>query len=90
MKLKLKIMMKEAEMIDMAKSKNKSNNMKGKISVLWTTLIFTIIAIALLIIGYHNQIVHWMMTMGIVILMIAVPIAVTIVYLIVKRKIEEM
>ena len=74
----------------MVKSKKKTDNMKGKISVLWTTLIFTILAIVLLIIGYHNTIVSWFMTMGIVILVICIPVAVSIIYLIVKRLIEEM
>lgn len=74
----------------MVKFKKKTDNMKGKISVLWTTLIFAILAVVLLIIGYHNEVVHWMMTMGIVILVISVPISISIIYLLIKRKIEEM
>ena len=67
--------------------KNDFNKNKG-ILLVWS--LFAIIGIILIIIGFYNDIVSWLVQFGIVLLVISAPILLFIIYLLIKKKIEDM
>jgi Na+/melibiose symporter-like transporter len=74
----------------MAKFKPKGKASKGNISILGTTLGFLIIGIILVIISYGENVIPWLKTTGIVLLVIAVPVLIWIVHNIIIEKIKDM
>lgn len=62
----------------------------GKVSVCATTLGFLVLGIILLIIGCKDNVVPWLKTTGIAILVIAVPIILWFAHLYISEKIKEM
>ena len=74
----------------MGKFKLKAKASKGNISILGTTLGFLILGIILLIIGYKDNVLPWLKTTGIVLLVIAVPVLIWMVHSIIIEKIKDM
>lgn len=74
----------------MGKFKQKAKASKGNISILGTTLGFLILGIVLLIIGCQDNVIPWLKTTGIVLLVIAVPVLIWMVHSIVIEKIKDM
>lgn len=74
----------------MGKFKPKAKTSKGNISILGTTLGFLILGIILLIIGYKDNVLPWLKTTGIVLLVIAVPVLIWMVHGIIIEKIKDM
>ena len=74
----------------MGKFKPKAKASKGNISILGTTLGFLILGIILLIIGYKDNVLPWLKTTGIVLLVIAVPVLIWMAHSIIIEKIKDM
>lgn len=55
-----------------------------------TTIIFLVIGIVLLVVGFFNEIVSWLWKYGLVLLAVTIPIIITIVHKIVSKKIDNM
>lgn len=66
---------------------NESKKSKG---VIISTLVFAILGAICLIIGYKNEIVWWLKNIGIVLLVIAAPLIIYIIYKEIISKIKEM
>lgn len=69
---------------------NKPNGNNKNIGVIAVSLFFAIAGLILIIIGYQNEIVSWMKTFGIVVLVISTPIIVFVLYQIINKKIKDM
>lgn len=68
----------------------KRKGSKANLGVIVTTIIFLIIGIILLIVGYGNEFLNWLKTFGVVILVISLPILVTCLGIIINNKIKEL
>ena len=68
--------------------KNKAS--KGNISILGTTLGFLVLGIVLLIIGCQDNVIPWLKTTGIVLLVLAIPAIICLVHNIIIEKIKDM
>ena len=66
--------------------KNDFNKNKG---ILLVSSLFAIIGIILIIIGFYNYIVSCLVQFGIVLLVISATILLFIIYLLIKKKIED-
>lgn len=74
----------------MGKCKFGNKASKGNISVLATTLVFLVLGIVFLVISYHNQVLPWLKTTGIALLVIAVPILLWVLHNVIIKKIKDM
>lgn len=68
---------------------NKPNGSNKNIGAVIITIVFAIIGIACLVIGYRNEIVSWMKTFGIVILVLTSPLIVFLLYKFIMNKIKD-
>ena len=68
---------------------NKPNGSNKNIGVIIIMAVFAIIGIACFIIGWRNEIVSWMKTFGIVIVVITSPLIVYLVYKFIMNKINK-
>lgn len=69
---------------------NKANGNTKSIGVIIITAVFAILGIICIIIGYKDEVLTWLSTFGIVLLVIASPILVYIIYQLVLKKIKDM
>lgn len=69
---------------------NKPNGNNKNIGVIIIMAVFAIIGVTCLIIGYKNEIVSWMKTFGIVILVLLSPAIVYLLYKFIISKIKDM
>lgn len=74
----------------MAKYKLKKERNKTNIAVIIVIIIFALIGGTLLLIGYKNEMLKWMKTFGIVLLVLTLPLVVFVIYTNVNRKIKDM
>lgn len=68
---------------------NKPNGNKKSIGVTIVTAVFAIIGIVCIIIGYGNDFLNWLMTFGIVILVLVSPILVFVIFTMIIKKIKD-
>lgn len=68
---------------------NKPNGSNKNIGVVILITVFAIIGIACLVIGWRNEIVSWLKTFGIVILVITSPLVVYLLYRFIMNKIKD-
>ena len=68
---------------------NKPNGNNKNIGMVVITIVFAIIGIVCFIIGYNNEIISWMKTFGIVILVLLLPLIVFLVYKFIIEKIKD-
>lgn len=62
---------------------------KAGIAVTLVTAVFAILGIVFLVIGYHDEVLRWMATTGIALLVVAlIPIG-ALVYTLIQRKIDS-
>lgn len=71
-------------------SYNKPAGNKKSIGVIIVTAVFAIIGIICIIIGYGSEFLTWLTTFGVVILVIAFPILVFVLYHLLSDKIKGM
>lgn len=69
---------------------NKPNGSNKNVGVIIIMSVFAAIGLACFLIGWGNQIVSWMKTFGIVILVITSPVIVFLLYKIIIDKIKDM
>lgn len=69
---------------------NKPSKANKSVGMIIVTLIFIIIGIVCIIIGFKNDIVSWMKTFGIVVCVMLSPIVVYLIYKLVMKKIDEL
>lgn len=69
---------------------NYKPNLKKNLGVILITAIMAVIGVTFLIIGYHNDVLSWMKTFGIVTCILLAPLVLWIIYHYVIRKIKEM
>lgn len=74
---------------DMA-SYNKPNGNKKNIGVIIVTIVFAIIGILCIIIGYGSDFLNWLKTFGIVILVLVSPVLVYILFSFLIKKVKDM
>lgn len=65
-------------------------NSKKNLGVILITAIMAVIGVTFLIIGYHNDVLNWMKTFGIVTCVLLTPLVLWIIYHYVIKKIKEM
>ncbi len=68
----------------------KPNGDKKNAGVIIVTVIFAIIGLICIIIGYNVRILRWLKTFGIVSLALLSPVILFVIYKIIKDKIERM
>lgn len=68
---------------------NKPNGNNKNIGAVILITVFAIIGIACLVIGWRNEIVSWLKTFGIVILVITSPLVVYLLYKFIMNKIKD-
>lgn len=69
--------------------KRQSASKKTGIVATVVTVVFAIIGVVCMIIGYHNEVLHWMMTTGVAFLVIAAFPILILVYNLISKKIES-
>lgn len=69
---------------------NKPNGTNKSIGMLVVTLIFLILGIVCIVIGFKNDIVSWMKTFGIAVCVLASPIIIFIIFRFIMSKIERL
>ena len=69
---------------------NKPKTKNKNLGVIIVMSVFAVLGIACIIIGYGNEFVSWLKTFGIVIVVLALPVIVFIVYRILVKKVKEM
>lgn len=74
----------------MAKYKLKKERNKTNLAVIIVIIIFALIGGTLLLIGYKNEMLKWMKTFGIVLLVLILPLAIFVIYTSVNKKIKDM
>lgn len=68
----------------------KPNGNKKSIGVIIVTIVFAIIGLAFLLIGYWNDVIPWMKTFGIVILVLVSPILIFVIFKTIIKRVKEM
>lgn len=69
---------------------NYKPNSKKSLGVILATTIMAVIGATFLIIGYHNDVLSWMKTFGIVTCILLAPLVLWVIYHYVIKKIKEM
>lgn len=65
-------------------------NTKKNLGIILITVIMAVIGITFLIIGYHNDVLNWMKTFGLITCILLAPLVLWILYNYVIKKIKEM
>lgn len=69
---------------------NKPNGNKKNIGVIIVTVVFAIIGMLCIIIGYGNDFLNWLKTFGIVILVLVSPVLVYVIFSFIIKKVKDM
>lgn len=69
---------------------NKPGGNKKSIGVIIITIVFALIGIACIIVGYGSEFLEWMKTFGIVILVLVSPILTFVIFRLIIGKVKEM
>lgn len=69
--------------------KSKQSNKKAVAATGIVTAVFAVLGIVFAIIGWHNEILHWMQSTGIAFLILALVPLTYVIYNLIKRKLES-
>lgn len=68
----------------------RDNGSKKNIGMIIITLIFALIGLVCIIIGYKNEVLNWLKTMGIVMVVVMMPVLIWFAFRLISKKIKEM